>query len=1517
MSHSKNNILSLLILLYTLFSGQAFATNIAQSPLYLEEGVPPIVMITMGRDHKLYYEAYNDASDLNDDDVLDIRYKPTEIDYFGYFDSYKCYSYGSGKFTPVAAVVLNGSGDKVKPSNCNGQWSGDFLNYLTTSRMDALRKVLYGGSRSTDLESETILKRAYIPQDAHSWGKQYTSEDDYDITHYSSLPALTVGKRHLFSNTTLSDNGVPLLRVLENSDYYIWEWVSKENPVAGDTVQRITNGSSSLITITGIEDLQLYIDVCVAGKLEENCRAYSDGTDISYKPIGLLQRYGEDELMAFGLLTGSYTKNMSGGVLRKNIASFRNEIDMDTGMFDTSVSGIVDTIDKLRITGLIYNPDRSRGNKYGGSIVTELVSENDDTARNWGNPVAEMMYEGLRYFSEKNTATTAYSSGVAASGTVDSDLGLPLPAWQDPYRTTAGGFGHCAKPIQLVISDINPSYDTDQIPGTSFGSYIGDLTGLNVSTLADRIWAGESEATKVFIGQSGTVKDGTPSAKTVNSFKNIRGLTPEEPNKKGGYYAASIALFGKETDIHTTAAGEQNVDTIAVALASPLPKIEIPVNGQTVTIVPFAKSIRFLKNGVERISQTLGHFQPTNQIVDFYVHSVENIPTANENMNVNGGRPSINFSINFEDVEQGSDHDMDAMVEYKVEVNADNKVVVELTSTYARADIVQHIGYVISGTTVDGTYLEVRGQDTAAADDKDYFLDTPAGQLPGGGWNHMPTALPLTSSRIFEAGSGSAEAARFIKHDPLWYAAKWSMTDDNENGTLETAEWDADADGDPDGYFLVTNAGKLEKQLEKAFAEIQARTSTAAAVATNSTRLDANTKIYQARFNTANWDGELLAYAIEASGAVASTYAWKASEHIPSASTRKVYSYNPVSDDGIAFLNANLSTTQLAELNKDGSGTADSLAADRINYLRGDQSKEVKNSGGFRNRTSLLGDVINSDPWFVSSTGNFGYSQLSGSEGSTYLNFRINKSVRKPALYFGANDGMLHAVNANDGNEFFTYVPDAVISYLNKLTSQNYGCSDNGCIPHQYFVDGSPKAADAYIDVGNGNEWRTILVGTLGAGGKGLFALDVTNPDKDATTVVSGLANSSLSAFSESNVLWEISTTQPAQSPPVSTPPIQPTAAQSKHDTDLTQVQAYLGYTLGQASIVRMNNGKWAAIVANGYESNAQTAALFIIDLATGETMKMIDTGVGSSGSPNGLSEPIAIDNNGDMIVDSIYAGDLQGNLWKFDVTGAVGSWKVADVITGGNANDPLYVAKDVNGLRQPITAKPQVGFHPDGGQMVYFGTGKYYAVNDQIIASTPKVHTFYGIRDLGVQVGSRSSLQQQSIIYEAPKGTGINIRVVSDTQVDYTSKKGWYMDLVTPGSPDDIAKGERVVNAPLLRDGRIIFTTLIPTEDPCGWGGDSWLMELNAVNGNRLNMASFGGDVGFVMLDLDGDGSPEKVWTSGVNHEDLGIVNTPAVISLEDKTEKKYLAGTSGNVEVVDETASDPNGRQSWQQIR
>ena len=239
------SLLSGMILLL-LHSAHADPINLTKLPLFLGDNGTPLSLLVMGRDHKLYYEAYNDASDLNQDGEVDVGYKPNltqngkPLDYYGYFDSHKCYSYSGGVFAPASVTT-----DK----KCSRQWSGDFLNYLTTSRLDALRRVLYGGYRSTDSTTETILERARIPQDAHSWGKEYESvtRDGYNISQYADLDPPETGTRHLFANTTLSNTGDPLLRVLTNSRFRVWEWLSIERPVAGD---ECATGNNSRTTCT-------------------------------------------------------------------------------------------------------------------------------------------------------------------------------------------------------------------------------------------------------------------------------------------------------------------------------------------------------------------------------------------------------------------------------------------------------------------------------------------------------------------------------------------------------------------------------------------------------------------------------------------------------------------------------------------------------------------------------------------------------------------------------------------------------------------------------------------------------------------------------------------------------------------------------------------------------------------------------------------------------------------------------------------------------------------------------------------------------------------------------------------------------------------------------------------------------------------------------------------------------------------------------------------------------------------
>src|SRR5690606_22756011 len=255
------------------------------------------------------------------------------------------------------------------------------------------------------------------------------------------------------------------------------------------------------------------------------------------------------------------------------------------------------------------------------------------------------------------------------------------------------------------------------------------------------------------------------------------------------------------------------------------------------------------------------------------------------------------------------------------------------------------------------------------------------------------TKLGFTAERTFTPSGASAGT---LLESPLWYAAKWGgFLDANGNGIPDLQEeWDADGDGVPDNYFLVTNALTLGDQLRNAFDLILSLTSSASAVATNSTRLDTETLIYQARFRSDDWTGQLLAYRLQADGSLGAI-AWDAADLIPQHAARSIYTRNgavPGAGAGIEFLWDDLSGAQQAALDQNAEGTTDGLGEDRLAWLRGDQDQELQAGGAFRDRSAVLGDIINSDPVFVGAQ-NFGYEALplSTPGQDTYLAFRQGK----------------------------------------------------------------------------------------------------------------------------------------------------------------------------------------------------------------------------------------------------------------------------------------------------------------------------------------------------------------------------------------------------------------------------------------------------------------------------------------------------------------------------------------------
>lgn len=662
-------------------------------------------------------------------------------------------------------------------------------------------------------------------------------------------------------------------------------------------------------------------------------------------------------------------------------------------------------------------------------------------------------------------------------------------------------------------------------------------------------------------------------------------------------------------------------------------------------------------------------------------------------------------------------------------------------------------------------------------------------------------------------------------------------------------------------FFSAEDPQALIAALQATLNRVLERVSSASALATNSTRLTTDTVIYQARFNSTDWSGQLLAIPLNSDGSSSSPL-WDAADRIPPAANRNIKTWNGTS--GIDFNWSSLNQEQRSVLGNDPT---------ILHYLRGESSLEQRHGGPYRNREKLLGDIVNSDPVFVGNQ-NFGYDLLPAPEGPTYRDYVGSKASKPKMIYVGANDGMLHGFDASTGVERLAYIPNVVMPNLALLTSPSYA--------HRYYVDGSPWVGDAYLN----GAWRTLLIGSTGAGGKAIFALDVSNP----------------TAFGAADVLWEF--THPD-----------------------------LGYTIGQPMIARLNNGRWAAVFGNGYASSSSNAKLFLVYLDAnaqdgwqeGTDYLVLDT---DSSTNNGLSSPTLYDHNGDRIVDYIYAGDLQGNVWKFDLShNSPHLWKVAHSL--GNRSIPFFTARNPSGQRQPITSAIEIGPPPPGklGVMLYFGTGRFFAVGDN---TSTEVQSFYALWDnftnngeIVYCSGSNSScnrdnvLQSQRILYEGTGPGTLRFRITSADAVDYATKRGWYLDLLPPsGTP----QGERVVSAPLLRHGRVIFSTLIPSSDPCRFGGDSWIMELSASSGQRLDYSVFDINADRLYNAADEvtlliDGQTQTVPVSGIAST-VGLIKSPAVVSAGER-EHKLASGTTGEIAVFGERGGGLGyGRVSWQEL-
>jgi type IV pilus assembly protein PilY1 len=810
-------------------------------------------------------------------------------------------------------------------------------------------------------------------------------------------------------------------------------------------------------------------------------------------------------------------------------------------------------------------------------------------------------------------------------------------------------------------------------------------------------------------------------------------------------------------------------------------------------------------------------------------------------------------------------------------------------------------------TLPDGAAYAAQGpfQDSSSNTVSDIAFYYWANDLQSGIANQLPTYTPDTSGSStaqywnprndpatwqhmvnFNVGLGLSDALNTTAGDgvydsyPLWGGDTYSG--DYSNLVSGSVSWPSASTNATPGnvydlwhaslnsrgqFFSAESPDSLVSAMQNILSQISNRTGSAGSVASNSTSLNTGSYVFQSSFNSADWTGSVKSYSVGTDGTLAASASWDAGTQINGQSSTSSDSRVIITQgasDGIPFQWASLTAAQQTALNTNASGVSDARGSDRLGWLRGRTQHEGSGASALRQRpVSKLGDIVNSGPWHVGKPA-AGYAD---SEHPGYAAFAGSYASRKSVVYVGANDGMLHGFDASTsggspGSEVLGYVPSGVYANLSWLSDQSYTGST-----HKFFVDGSPFAGDADLDSSAASNWRTVLAGTFNSGAKGLFLLDVTDP----------------SSFNEGNaaslVLAEFN---------------------DSHDTDMGHLFNHPPVNLANGQprqIAKMENGEWALIMGNGYNSTNGHAALYILFLAGGadgtwSTSDYKKITLDSSGS-NGLGTPYPHDADGDGLIDTIYAGDLKGNLWKVDTSASsAASWG----IPANLSSQPLFLARDGSSNPQPIVEPPAVTPHPSGtGQLVLFGSGKYLESGDN---SDTSAQTFYGVWDKGDGTRpTRSQLVQQTLTESGSS------RTPSSNNVDWSTKYGWYMDL--PSS------GERVTGVPYLISGIIFFNTLIPSTAACSTGGSGWLMALDYDSGGVASAAIF---------DTNGDGKVDGLDTATGGVKNDGSVGGSTIIFGTGNGDPDAIAvysELSGSLEAIELGLGSLSGRISWREVK
>ncbi|MDR1608912.1 MAG: hypothetical protein LBT38_10970 [Deltaproteobacteria bacterium] len=1340
----------------------------------------PEVLLVVSKDLKMFYQAYAGLIiDIDGDGRLDTGFNPNAT-YIGYYDSDSCYGHtgpeaGSNhrstennryfyRVGPTAPDDDQATINANRPTGLKGYipsyrskhgicrgvthngkktFSGNWLNFIVSSRMDAIRKILYGGSRVVDTATETFLEPSFVPHDASIWGTEVMADNSwnrtpfnvyFDITKFTPFAKPNNGAGHYFARArdrsaygpwdprgttnTTDGNIFPVIQMYANASNsptcgggntgHYWDWIMQSRPVP--------NASAGCLNDSLVKSWRVTVKVCDPTTGSDNkvgdgeqCRAYGEGASVVYKPTGLLQEYGESGKMRFGLMTGGFNDSLRhrGGILRNHVSSFGSDsVDPNTGQYKTS--SLMWAFDKLQISGRwIF--------AYEGSPNANILY-ND--LNSWGNPMGEMLFEAIRYLGGKSSPTSSFSSGEDGdrSGYANGN-GSPqgkspinkllannsLKNWSD-----RGTVSDCSKPVVLLISDIDTSFDGNDISASNDLNNYDLMPGNPTVTLPKQFSVssylnvistleGINTSKKYFVAKSNT-DDCSP--KTISNLNDIKGLCPMGPSYEGSYAVAAAAYYAHTHNL-SLSENKMSVDIYGVTMSAAFPELKINLtdnvgNKRSVSVLPV--------NTTSRGSS--GLYNAYGKILSFLNYFLTDMETDK-----NGVPFSFTIQVNFSDFGMGDDWEMDMVVEYKVVLlttsaapqawrsssnlnslaGAQNNVsgvyrgeganyyfVQNPSTATSLSDMVdlsqipisglavfsrlwrtasggEHgLGYTISGTTKDGTYLDLN----LGGPPPSNYLTPPTCSVSNGPNNSTEkcTQSPNTSTQIRTFSFAAGGANNEVLPNPVWYAAKYGgFKDQNNNSVPDPGEWENE-DGDPKNYFQATNIGELSAKLTEAFITIarSASTSTSTSASVNSVLgggLGIQTAFYPRYVSplnpdaAINWVGTVYAlfvdkygnfredaphqngyldendpvvtftgsdpevtpncYAggqisrcqIDANGEIVPGYkynienihkvnaVWDVGKILSQVNPddRKIYFYNFDAQAVKEFKYNDNDTVNVLKkymLHDDYKNLLPNSPNDKgeatkllMRYIRGDDLTEL--NLGWRSRRTInpwnnsptdiitwrLGDIINSKPIIVGPP-SYNYDHLYGDK--SYAKYKTDKGNRSQVVYFGSNDGFLHAIHMGVfgslsegkvgykpegvpiGEELWAYIPGSILPHLQWLADPNYN--------HSYYVDMKPYMAD----IKHNGEWRTILVCGLRLGARPIdsptnadpkyfysevFALDVTNPK----------------ATPENQFLWRFSAQE-------------------------------LGLMVGLPSVVT-SNGKWYVVLPSGPATDFRTPA--------------------------------------------------------------------------------------------------------------------------------------------------------------------------------------------------------------------------------------------------------------------------------------------------------------------------------------